>query len=146
MPTAAKTLAALCLAVLGYIVSEMIKTEMPESTGFGRFSMINAALGFLVGWLVVGKRAGRGMVDGVANGLTGVVVLVFWGLFLQAAYEMFSRSMQRRFDGPVEAFAAVFEIGIEYAAVLGTPAILVALFIGALVTGYVTEYAARHWR
>ena len=72
MPTAPKALAAFCLAVLGYLASELVKTLVPEITNFGNFSYVNMALGALVGWIVVGKRAGRGTKEAIGNGLTGM--------------------------------------------------------------------------
>jgi len=146
MPTAAKAIAALCLAALGYVSSELVKTLLPELQNFGRFSEFNAGLGFIVGWVVVGRRAGRGTKDAIANGLTGVATLIFWSLFFNAANEMIQLSMKRRFDGPVEAFAAIFEIGIEYGQTLINPMMIVTFLIGAVVTGYLTEFAANRAR
>jgi len=60
MPTAARLMAALCLAVVGYVVSDMVVPLMPENTDFGRFHYVNAVLGALVGWLIMGPRGGRG--------------------------------------------------------------------------------------
>ncbi|MCL3882486.1 TrgA family protein [Marivita sp. GX14005] len=146
MPTAAKTIAALCMAALAFLASELVKTLLPEIQNFGNFSLFNAAVGAVVGWFVVGHRAGRGTKDAIGNGLTGVAALIFWALFLHAAYEMIQLSLKRRFDGPVEAFAAIFEIGIEYGQILMNPMMIAVLLFGALVTGYLSEYAARHWR
>lgn len=145
MPTAAKVIAALCLAALGYVASEFVKTLLPEIQNFGIFSEFNAALGLLVGWIVVGRRAGRGTKDAIANGLTGVAALIFWSLFINASNEMFQLSLKRRFSGPVEAFAAIFEIGIEYGQILINPLMIVTFLIGALITGYLSEFAARRW-
>lgn len=146
MPTAAKAIAALCLAILGYVSSELVKTLLPEILNWGYFSEFNAGLGLIVGWVVVGRRAGRGTKDAIANGLTGVASLIFWSLFINAANEMFQLSMKRRFDGPVEAFAAIFEIGIEYGQTLLNPMMIVTFLIGAVVTGYLSESAARYGR
>lgn len=145
MPTAAKAIAALCLAALGYVSSEFVKTLLPEIENFGIFSEFNAALGLLVGWVVVGRRAGRGTKDAIANGLTGVAALIFWSLFINASNEMFQLSLKRRFSGPIEAFAAIFEIGIEYGQILVNPLMIATFLIGALVTGYLSEFAARRW-
>lgn len=146
MPTAAKAIAALCLAALGFLASELVKTLLPEIKNWGSFSLVNAGIGGLVGWIVVGNRAGRGTKDAIANGLTGVVAMIFWALFLHASYEMFQLSMKRRFDGPVEAFAAIFEITIEYGTILINPMMIAVFVIGALVTGYLSEAAARNWK
>ena len=145
MPTAAKAIAAICLALLGYFASELVKTLLPEILYWGRFSEFNAGLGFLVGWVVVGRRAGRGTKDAIANGLTGVAALIFWSLFFNAANEMFQLSLKRRFDGPLEAFAAIFEIAIEYGETLVNPMMIVPFSIGALVSGFLSEFAARRW-
>ena len=145
MPTAANAIAAICLALLGYFASELVKTLLPDILYWGRFSEFNAGLGFLVGWVVVGRRAGRGTKDAIANCLTGVAALIFWSLFFNAANEMFQLSLKRRFDGPLEAFAAIFEIAIEYGETLGNPMMIVTFIIGALVTGYLSEFAARRW-
>ena len=146
MPTTAKAIAALCLAALGVVSSELVKTLLPEIEEWGRFSQFNAGLGAILGWIVVGRRAGRGTKDAVANGLTGVAALIFWSLFLFAAYEMFQLSLRRRYDGPVEAFAGIFEIWLEYGAVLLNPMMIVVFIIGALTTGYLAEFAARRWK
>lgn len=146
MPTAAKAIAALCLAALGYLSSELVKTLLPDIQNFGKFSQFNAGLGALVGWFVVGTRAGRGTKDAIANGLTGVGALIFWALFIHASYEMVQLSLKRRFDGPIEAFAAIFEIGIKYGTTLANPMMISMFLIGALLTGYLSEYAARHWK
>lgn len=146
MPTAAKAISALCLAVLGYLCSELVKTLLPEINNFGRFSEFNTLLGAIIGWVVVGTRSGRGTKDAIANGLTGVGALIFWALIFHASYEMFNLSMKRRFDGPVEAFAAIFEIAIEYGAILMNPMMISAFLVGALLTGYFSEYAARRWK
>lgn len=146
MPTAAKLVAALSLAALGYLASEMVKTLMTERTAFGSFSLLNAGLGFLCGWIVIGSRAGRGMAAAVSNGLTGVVALVFWALFIQSVAEMVRLSLARRYDSPVEAFAAIFEIMVAYGTVLLNGSLIVLLLVGALVCGLLAEIGARRWR
>ncbi|MFP7572088.1 TrgA family protein [Marivita sp. S2033] len=146
MPTAAKTIAALCMAALAFLASELVKTLMPDIQNFGNFSIFNAVVGIVVGWFVVGHRAGRGTKDAIGNGLTGVAALIFWTLFMQAGYRMVQQSLKHRYDGPVEAFAAIFEIGIEYGSLLMNPMMIAVFLFGALITGYLSEYAARHWR
>ncbi len=146
MPTAAKMVAALCLAALGYAASEMIKTLLPASTDFGIFSLVNAVLGFLCGWIIVGTRAGRGFSAAISNGFTGMVALVFWGLFIQAANEMTRLAMRHRYDGPVEALAAVFEIMVDYGKDMLNPGLLLLLLVGSIVVGLISELAGKHWR
>ena len=71
MPTAARFVAALCLAVLAWVVSEQIKPLFDEDKAFGNFNLINFVIAVAVGWQVIGSRAGRGLSAAINNGLTG---------------------------------------------------------------------------
>ncbi len=146
MPNAARLVAAVSLALIAFILSGQIMPLMPEGTGFGYFTWINVALGLLVGWIVMGKRAGRGTTPGINNGLTGVAALIFWGLFVQGCYEMFRQATRNRFDSPFEAVLAIFEIAAEYGMMLLVPQIIATVLIGGVLSGLATEFAWRRWR
>jgi len=146
MPTGARLTAALCLALLAFILSGQIMPLMPEGTDFGYFTVINIAIGLIIGWVVMGKRAGRGIIPAINNGIGGVAVMLFWGLFIQGTYEMFRLAMRNRYDGPFEALSAIFTIGLDYATVIFVPVVIGTVLVGALVSGLVTEKASRHWR
>ncbi|WP_299374827.1 TrgA family protein [uncultured Tateyamaria sp.] len=146
MPNAAKLVAAVGLAILAFIVSGMIPPLFDEGTNFGWFTQVNVVVGFLTGWLVVGSRAGRGIVSAINVGLTGPVVMVFWALFIQSCNEMVRIAMKNRYDGAFEALVAVFEIGAEWALLMATIPIWATLLVGGVITGLLTEYAWRTWR
>ncbi len=146
MPNGARLTAAICMAILAFVVSSQIMPLMPEGTDFGYFTHVNVAVGVICGWKVMGKRAGRGFVPAINNGITGVVVMVFWGLFLQGIYEMFSLAMRNRYDGPFEALSAIFLIGVDYAVDIAVPLVIVTLLVGGVLSGLATERAARIWR
>lgn len=146
MPTAARLVAALLLAILGWILSDLIRPLMPEGTAFGWFNYANAFIGVCVGWVAVGSRAGRGVAPGINNGLTGVVVLFIWGLAVHSSYEMFRLAMRNRYDGPMEAITAIFLIASEFGLMIATAPVLITAVVGALVVGLVTDVVARHWR
>tara|TARA_R110002094_G_scaffold42028_5_gene54245 strand:- start:78 stop:518 length:441 start_codon:yes stop_codon:yes gene_type:complete len=146
MPTAARLMAAICLAVVAYVISEMVKPLMPESTDFGYFVPLNIVLGILVGWIVMGRRAGRGTTSAINNGLTGVFVLMLWGVGIQSANEMVRLAMRNRYDGPFEAIIDTFQIGAEFVMIIATVPIGVTLVIAAVLSGLVTEFAGNRWR
>ncbi|ASM72260.1 MULTISPECIES: TrgA family protein [Roseobacteraceae] len=146
MPDAARLVAAICLAILAFVVSGQIVPLMPESTDFGYFLYVNIILGALVGWFVMGSRAGRGVTPAINNGLTGVMVFVLWGLFIQAVNEMIRLAMRNRFDGPLEAIVATFEIGAKFGLILLVPVVIATLIVGAVLAGLATEVAWRKWR
>lgn len=146
MPNAAKLVAAVGMAILAYFATGLVMTLFEEDTNFGWFLHVNVVLGFVVGWLVIGSRAGRGMISAVNVGLTAPVVLVFWGIFVQSCNEMVRIAMKNRYDGAFEALVAVFEIGSEWALLMLTIPIWATLLIGGLVIGVLTELAWRRWR
>lgn len=146
MPTAARLVAAILLAILGWILSDLIRPLMPEGTDFGWFNYVNAFTGVCVGWLVMGSRAGRGFVQGINNGVTGVAVLFLWGLAIHSTAEMFRLAMRNRYDGPMEAITAIFLIASEFALIIATPAVLGTAVVAALIIGPATDFAAKRWR
>ncbi|MEN9059902.1 TrgA family protein [Ponticoccus litoralis] len=146
MPTAAKLVAALCLAALGYVASDLIRPLLPASTDFGLFNHVNGLIGLVMGWRVVGRRAGRGMSAAIGNGFTGTAALVFWGLFVQATYEMVRRSFARHYDSIVEAIAAIFELMLEYGEIMLDARVILALLLGGIASGILAEIAAGRWR
>ncbi|MFT4961582.1 MAG: hypothetical protein ACI92Z_002674 [Paracoccaceae bacterium] len=146
MPTAARLVAAICLALLAFIVSGQIMPLMPEGTNFGYFTYVNIALGVVTGWVIMGKRAGLGTTAAINNGITGVIALLFWGLFVQGCYEMIRLAMRHRYDGPFDALLGIAQIGAGYAMTFLVPHVIATLLIGGILAGFATEYAAKRWR
>lgn len=147
MPTAARLVAALSLAMLAFVVSGQVMPLLPEGKGVGPwFTPVNMAVAFLSGWIILGSRAGRGTVPGINNGLTGVVAMMFWELFVHSTDEMVRQAMRNRFDGPFEAIIAILYIGIDYGIMIATANIIITLVVGGVVAGLATEYAHRRWR
>ena len=146
MPSAANLFAAIILSVVALMVSSFIPPLLPEGTDMGNFFLVNFGLGLLVGWFSVGRRTGRGWIAGINAGITGAVLLVLWGLFVQAANEMTRLAMRNRYDNAFEALTAIFEIMVEWGLLMMTAPILITLAIGGVVTGLVAESAAQRWR
>lgn len=149
MPDAARLVAALCLAVTGFFLSGLIMgmyEELKGETNFGWFIWVNVAVGIAVGWVSMGKRAGRGVSQAITNGITGVFLLILWGLFIQACNEMTRLAMKNRYDNAFEAIAAIFQIMAEWGLLLLTAPILGTSAVAAFVAGILTEYAWRTWR
>jgi len=145
MPTAARLVAAALLAISAYFISLTVMPLMPDSTNFGYFIPVNVFLGLAVGWIVVGPRVGRGGTAAINNGLTGIFVLMLWGLAVQSINEMVRLAMRNRYDGPFEAIVAVFQIGASWARDIATVQMGITLLICALVVGLLTEAAGKRW-
>lgn len=146
MPDAARLIAAICIGLIAYVTSLQIIPLMPESTDFGSFAYMNAILGIVTGWTVMGKRAGRGVTAAINNGLGGALMLVLWGLFLHSCYQMFDRALDNWYNGFFAAIAAIFQFMAEFALLLLDPLLLLTLAAGGIIAGLLTEYAWRTWR
>ena len=148
MPDAARLMAAIGMAVLAFVVSFMVMglPLFEEDTNFGWFVHVNVVVGLLVGWTVIGSRAGRSIVSAINVGLTAPVVLVFWCLFIQSCNEMVRIAMKNRYDGAFEALVDIFEIGADWAIEMTTIQIWTTLLVGGIIVGLMTEYAWRTWR
>ncbi|OAN98014.1 TrgA family protein [Sulfitobacter geojensis] len=145
MPTAARLMAAFCVAITAYFISLMVMPLMPESTDFGYFIPVNICIGLGVGWIAMGRRAGRGTTAAINNGLTGMFLLMLWGIGVQAINEMVRLAMRNRYDGPFEAIVEIFKIGAEYAVLVATVPIGLGLLVGTVFCGLMTEFAANRW-
>jgi len=145
MPTASKLAAALLFAALGWFSADLVKPLLPEGTKVGLFSPVSAGFGVLIGWAFVGRRIGAGLGGALGIGLTGSVLLVFWVVLAFAGYEMFIQSMRLRYDGPVEAIQAMFELGVGYLVFVAAPTVIATLILGGLGAGWLTGQVARRW-
>lgn len=146
MPTIPKLVAALCLAVLAYVVSGMVIKLLPEGINTGIFVHLNVLIGLVTGWVYIGRQPMDTLAEGLSYGLTGAGILTAVSLFLQSSNEMIRLAMRHRYDGPLEAVAAVFQIGVTFGADVFTMPVIAALAIGGFVTGFATYLAALRWR
>lgn len=145
MPTMAKLVGALGLALTGVMTSQAIVPYMPEGTKMAGLTLVAASFGLLLGWRVIGVAAeapGRS----AAAGLRASFYLAIWGLGFLGAVQMLHKALRMRYDGPGEALADIVTEGAQlgYAAlqldVIGT------LFLGGAITAIVAAWAGRRWR
>lgn len=145
MPTAAKLIAAVCFAAVGWFATHLYLPQLPEGTQTGLIREIAAFIGLICGWRILGRLAGKGYGESMGLGLRTSVTIVFWVLLFAGIHEMVVRSTKLRYDGPMEAVLGAFDIMLGYGQLLGQPQMLAVLALGGIVAGYSAEYAARHW-
>ncbi|WP_438991285.1 TrgA family protein [Lentibacter sp.] len=149
MPTAAKLLSAVCLAVVAYLVSDMVKAAMlseDPDLQLGRLMEINVVISAAVGWWILGARVGNAYSVSLGLGLTAVASAVFYCVFTHAFWEMLQLSLDRKFDGPMEALIGAVQLAIDYSAELLRVTIIGTLVAGGLICGVFAEFANRRWR
>lgn len=144
--TAARVIGAVLLAGLGWFVSDLIRPLMPESTVFGWFNHVNFGFGFIVGWTMLGPKAGAGMMAALGNGVTVAFALGAIGLFAQAGNEVLRLSTRRVYSGPMKAVEDLFRVIAEFGQVLLHPTVIGPLIIGAVVIAVLVEMANSVWR
>ena len=145
MPTASKLVAALLFAALAWFASDLVRSLLPEGTQDGLFAPLNAAVGFVMGWTIMGARAGQSMRMSLGYGLTTAAMTVFWCLLIWSGYIMVEASMNLRYNGPMHALQSMGLMMVDYARLMATPAIVGSLVIGALFFGWLTEQVARRY-
>ncbi|MEL7151735.1 MAG: TrgA family protein [Pseudomonadota bacterium] len=145
MPTGAKLIGAITFMALAYFISDLIKPLLPEGTNVSRLSEINAIVGLLMGWRVMGKGAGHTYKQSLGYGLTTLAATVFWSLLVWSGYEMLQRSIKMYYDGPVEALQEMAALYVEYAKLAAVQEVVIPALIGAIFVSWLTEYFARRW-
>lgn len=146
MPTAAKLFAALGFALVAFVASELFKPLLPEGTPVARLSPINGLVGAFCGWLVMGRLVGDGYLAASGHAIRTVVVMVFYCLLIWSGYEMLGRSTSLRYDGPVEALAAMMGLIAEYSVLmLGDLQVPAVLLVGGLLAACLAEWASERF-
>ncbi|WP_226780756.1 TrgA family protein [Oceaniglobus trochenteri] len=143
-PTAAKLIAGLLFAALAFFVSGLVIPNIPYGADIPmKFGLMNAVIGFLMGWRVVGRRAGEGYAFGMAYGATAAVATAFWVLMFWAGREMIKRSLDLYYDDPTEALEEMVRLMLDYAAYMLPGGVIPAFAVGAVFCGIVTEWVGQ---
>ncbi|GLS88344.1 tellurium resistance protein [Cypionkella aquatica] len=145
MPTASKLVAAVCFAVLGFVAALTFRKYLPEGTPVGFFREITAAIGFAVGWFLMGKLTRQGYREAINSGVMTALVLVFWVLVTFSIYYMLKKSSRMMYDGPSEAVLGVFQLMYDYGRMLIVPDMAVVVLGGGALAGLITEWAGKRW-
>jgi hypothetical protein len=145
MPTASKLVAAVAYALLGFLAAQTFVKYVPDGTPLGYFREITAAIGFIVGWMVMGKLTRKGYREAINSGLVTAILLVFWALLAFSLYFMLRKSMRMMYDGPMEAVLGVFQLMFDYGKMLLVPDMLGVILMGGIVAGLVCEWAGKRW-
>jgi len=143
MPTAAKLVAAVVFAGVGYLASELIRAALPEGQPAGWLLPVCTLLPMTIGWRVMGKLVGKNYGVSMNNGLYVVVLSTVSVNFVFATALMIKKSRRLQYDGPMEALVDVFAPMLEYGLLLLNPAVLGVLLVGGFVGGVLSEWAHR---
>lgn len=145
MPTAAKLAAAAAFAIVAAIAAHLFIPALPEGTPPGWLREVSAAIGLLCGWWIMGNRVGKGYGEAAGSGILTSALSLFWVMLVFSIVTMVKRSMRMLYDGPMDAVIGVFDLMLDYGALLAAPATPAALILGGILGGWFTEWAGRRW-
>lgn len=145
MPTAPKLVAALLFALLTWVVSGLVKQQMPEGTQAAYLAAVNGFLALILGWRITGSRAGDGMVSAVGVGITTVFAIAFYSVLAWAAWEMQEKAWKMVYGTPVDALQDMTALMVDYGQLMLDPGVLGTMFIGGIIVAMLTEVSARRW-
>ena len=147
MPTGGKLIAAICFAALAYFISDLTKPllEPTEGTLVGMLSPVNAFIGWLMGWTIMGKGAGNTYRQSLGYAFTTLAATFFWCLLFWSGHKMLGNSVNLRYDGPMEALQQMGALFFEYLALVWTQSIMIPAAVGTIFVAWLTEFFARRW-
>lgn len=146
MPTGAKLMAAVCFAVVGWVLANYYAVNMPDATAAGPIREGAAIVGALVGWSVMGNSVGKGYVEAAGAGIKTAVVLAVVALFVLAMAEMLDNSVKMRYEDAMEAVLDVFQTMAKRSHALLSMGVFGTVLFGGILGGLLTENAGRRWK
>ena len=143
MPTAAKLVALLAFAAVGFLTAEIYKPGYDEATQWGWFTQVSTLIGAVCGWRVAGHEAGRGYPLAFGNGLRTAATMLFYALLVFSIEMMMSRAQMKYYGGIFDAIMGTFDIMLTYGRAFFVPQPMISLFIGGVLAAMLTEWTKR---
>jgi hypothetical protein len=147
MPTTAKLVAAVCMAIIGFLGATAYAPQLPEGTNTTYLPGMMAGLGFVVGWLALGPHMKKGYPSAISLGLRASAFLAFWGLLLFGIYHMVKGSFKvGHYHDLGEALLDVPQQMIFFGKLMWYAPLIEIMVVGGILAGLVTEFVAKRWR
>lgn len=146
MPTAAKLVAGLALAVTAAVAALVFLngggTNMPLGLGFVAG---NAAVGFFTGWFTLGRNPGHGVMSAAFNGLrTLVLLLIASGVVFSTLFV--GRNLNNvTLRDPIDLPLLWIQTAFDYVVDALMRDVVIALLIGGVLSGVLAYLAGRRW-
>lgn len=146
MPTGAKLMAAVCFAVVGWVLANYSAMNMPDAAAVGPIREGAALVGVIIGWSVMGNSVGKGYVEAAGTGIKTAVILAVVALFVLALSEMLQNSVRMRYEDALEAIVAVVDTMAKRSHALLSLGVFGTVLLGGIIGGLLTENAGRRWK
>jgi hypothetical protein len=146
MPTAAKLVASILLAISGVIVVIVSINVYPDaarrSVGMTSTAVI---MGLFVGWRGLGRRISEEEGSGITSGLKAGIAMFVWVLFLYALDDMIAGIMDQAYYQPMTALLVIPAGMIKYGQMALNVPIMGTMVVLAAIVGKMTKTADNRW-
>lgn len=146
MPTAAKLVGAICLALSSMLVILIALSEYPDLERHSSGMLITAALvGLIVGWRNLGKLVVTDTGTGLVSGVRAGIATVLWVLGFFALSVMISGMLTHSYFQPMTALLQIPRHMIAFG-IMGTKlTISGTIVVLAMGSGLMTKRAHNKW-
>lgn len=146
MPTAAKLVASIMLAISGFIVVLVVVNVYPDAARRS-VGLTSAAvfMGLFVGWRGLGKRIREDEGSGMISGLKAGIAMFVWVIFLYALEDMIGGIKDNAYYQPMSALLVIPSSMIKYGQMALNAPIIGTMVVLAAITGKMTKTADTRW-
>lgn len=146
MPTAAKLVASIMLAISGFIVVLVVVNVYPDAARRS-VGLTSAAvfMGLYVGWRGLGKRISEDDGSGMISGLKAGIAMFVWVIFLYALEDMIGGIKDNAYYQPMTALLVIPAGMIKYGQMALNVPIIGTMVVLAAITGKMTKTADTRW-
>ena len=145
MPTAAKLIAGMGLAITATIAAYYFMLDQEDYRIGPSFVLGNFSVGFFVGWFSLGRNPGHGNFSAIARGFRALFLLVIVSSMIFSMFLAFI-TMQRQTSRELMDLPILWlEITLKYSVMAMTKEVVITLLIGGCLTGLATYQAGRRW-
>ncbi len=146
MPTAAKLVSAIYMALAGVLVIMVVVNVYPSLEREANGMAITAAIvGMLVGWRGLGSQARFQDRSAAGLGLRSGVTAVLWMLFLFAVNHMIQGMLHHAYYQPMSALLQIPARMMEYGRVALDWRIAATIVILAAIGGVIAKRTGEKW-
>lgn len=155
MPTAARFVAAIYLAIAGVIVVLVtIKVYPGLERDFLGLAIPVGILGFCMGWWGIGRKIGARnnktdvgkSVSGLALGLRAGISMFIWSMLMFGFWYMVQGIIAHAYYQPLSAILSMLNTSLAYGKALATSMpIMVTIIVLSLLGGRITKNAWLKW-
>lgn len=146
MPTAARLIAAIALAITAYGVSHVVLFRHETLQQQGIDHLLFVIVGFCVGWRTLGPYAERGYRGGWLGGLMSTVAVYIACVVVAACFHVINGMSYHAYNNVDDLLTGFFRKAMEFALFAADTSVFVAAIFGGLLAGTFAAMAGRLWR